>query len=274
MFSDGSIGENILEKINIGQIVDFVEALSGHPLNRDEGVLHGEQDRDVSRVVVCWMATPDAIRFAGGRDADLLIGHEALYYPYPLSASPRPTGWEMWPVNRARKELLEYYDLQFLRIHGSADEICIFDDFAGLLELGQPVSAEGLVKVYEISPVKLSELVARGRACTFMGGLRVCTVTADDPAVQRVGLPWGGLGSFVNVAYQQSLIDQECDVFIAGESDNYGFRFAQEAGIPMIETSHEVSENPGLRHFTQMLQDRFPGVEIIFFENPLCWKIG
>ena len=58
--------------------------------------------------------------------------------------------------------------------------------------------------------------------------------------VSRIGLPWGGLGLFVNVGYQQALVEQGCDLFIAGESDNYGFRFAQECGIPMIETSHEI----------------------------------
>ena len=29
----------------------------------------------------------------------------------------------------------------------------------------------------------------------------------------------------------------------------------------MIETSHEVSENPGLRRFTALLSETFPGVE-------------
>ena len=79
--------------------------------------------------------------------------------------------------------------------------------------------------------------------------------------MHRVGLPWGGLGLFVNVGYQQRLIEQGCDVFIAGESDNYGFRFAAECGIPMIETSHELSENDGLRRFAEMLSGGFPDVQ-------------
>jgi putative NIF3 family GTP cyclohydrolase 1 type 2 len=97
--------------------------------------------------------------------------------------------------------------------------------------------------------------------------------TAMDRRVHRVGLPWGGLGLFVNVGYQQTLIAQGCDVFIAGESDNYGFRFAQEAGIPMIETSHEVSENPGLAVFTERLKERFPDVDFAFYGNPCAWRV-
>jgi putative NIF3 family GTP cyclohydrolase 1 type 2 len=260
-----------MKKTHSSQIVEFVESLSGHPLNRDEGILYGEQVPEVGTVTVCWMATPGAIDFAGEQGADLLLGHEALFYPYPFGASPLPSGWEMWPVNRARRELLDRHDLPFLRIHGSADEICILDDFADLLDLGQPVSADRLVKVYEIEPVRLSELTHRVKKKTGMKGLRVAA--EDDTVVHRVGLPWGGLGLFVNVGYQQSLIALGCDVFIAGESDNYGFRFAQEAGVPMIETSHEVSENPGLRHFTQILQKQFPSIRFTFFENPCCWRM-
>jgi putative NIF3 family GTP cyclohydrolase 1 type 2 len=262
----------------IKEIVRYVEVRVGHPLNPDEIIGHGPADRTVTGVTVCWMATPEAIRTCGEHGHELLIGHESLYYPYNApNASNPPDGWEHWPVNRQRRELLTHYDLTFLRIHGSADEIVIFDAFAEMLELGEPVFAEGLVKVYEITPCSLSTLISRVKRQVGMKGVRVSAPeTSGDPLeaiVQRVGLPWGGLGLFVNVAYQQQLIEQECDVFVAGESDNYGFRFAREAGIPMIETSHEVSENPGLVAFTQMLQATFPDVTFEFFENDKAWQI-
>ena len=84
----------------------------------------------------------------------------------------------------------------------------------------------------------------------------------------------GGLGLFVNVTYQQRLIEMSCDVLTAGESDNYGFRFSAELGIPMIETGHEISENPGLEHFARMLQDRFPELEVSFCECEPAWRMA
>lgn len=253
------------------QLTKYVESLTGHPLNRDEGILYGDAKETVATAVVCWMATPDAIQFAGDAGADLLVCHEALFFPYPSQNAARPEGWEMWPVNRARREALDRHHLTAMRIHGSADEICIFDDFAELFELGKPVYEERLVKVYELAPLKLSQLVKRVKRSTGMRHLRVSAGFSDEIIVHRIGLPWGGLGLFVNVTYQQSLIALECDVFIAGESDNYGIRFGQEAGIPLIETSHEISENPGLRHFTEILQERFPDTSFTFYENPCCW---
>jgi putative NIF3 family GTP cyclohydrolase 1 type 2 len=256
----------------VQDIINYVTSLTGHPLGREEVIFEGSADRHVTGATICWMATPDAIRSAGSKGHELLIGHESLYYPYEAPYVDRlPAGWEDWPTNRQRRELLVAHDLTFLRIHVSADEICILDDFAKALELGEPVVAAGLLKVYEIAPCTLGALTDHVKACMGLDAVRVSPVIGMEQQVHRVGLPWGGLGLFVNVGYQQQLIAEGCDVFIAGETDNYGFRFAQEAGIPMIETSHEVSENPGLRHFTEMLDEAFPGVEIAFYENPCVW---
>ena len=126
-------------------IIQYVEKLSEHPLNRDEGVHHGTTDQLLSGITVCWMATPSAITGAGKRGNNLLIGHESLYYPYDvLSAANTPSDWKEWKVNKQRRSLLDEYGLTFLRLHGSLDEICIFDDFAAFLGLGKPVFADGL----------------------------------------------------------------------------------------------------------------------------------
>ena len=259
----------------ISDLIAYVERLTGHPLNSDEWLFNGDRDRQIDGVTVCWMASPDAIRAAGEAGHGLLIGHESLFFPYNApKALDLPKGWETWRTNRQRREFLEAYGTTFLRMHGSVDEACIFDDFADLLELGEPVVAEGFVKVYEILPTPLADLVAHVKTCLAMPAVRVSTAEGMDQIVHRIGLPWGGLGLFVNVSYQQSLIEQGCDVFIAGETDNYGFRFSQEVGISMIETSHELSENPGLRRFTGMLRTTFPDVSFSFYENPCVWRIG
>ena len=248
-------------------IIAYVEELAGHPLNSDEGVQHGTADREVGRILVSWMATPDALERAGAERADLVLTHESLYYPYDAAVrGDNPPGWQDWRTNRQRRKCLERHDLTLLRVHGSLDEICIFDDFASALGLGQPIEAEKLAKVYEVPPCSLSELVARVKARVNLCELRVSCPGGMGQIVRRVGLPWGGLGLFTNVGYQQQLIGMGCDVFIAGESDSYGYRFSAECGIPMIETGHEISENPGLLRFALMLEKRFPGLKVTFHE--------
>ncbi|MCK4982068.1 MAG: Nif3-like dinuclear metal center hexameric protein [Victivallaceae bacterium] len=255
-------------------IISRIEDISGHSLNPDEGIHHGVSGNTVNGVTVCWMATPQAIRFAGKAGYNLLICHESLYYPYDvINSRNKPDGWENWQVNRQRKELLEKYDLSCLRVHGSADEISILDTFAEDLGLGKASFEDGFVKVFDIPQCSLGDLIERVKERMGMSYLRVSTVTDLNQKVSRVGLPWGGLGLFVNVGYQQDLLEQNCDVFIAGESDNYGFRFAKECGIPMIETSHEISENNGLRKFAAILVDEFPELKINFYENKCAWNV-
>jgi hypothetical protein len=42
----------------------------------------------------------------------------------------------------------------------------------------------------------------------------------------------------------------------------------------MIETSHEVSENPGLRRLTKVLDEAFPEVQFGFYENECIWRMA
>lgn len=258
----------------IQDVIAAVERLAGHALRRDEGLQHGRAERAIERALVCWMATPDALAHAASLGAQLVVAHESLYYPYDaMVRTDNPPGWEDWPTNRQRRELLQRHDLGLLRVHGSADEICIYDVFARLLGLGEPVAGQGVDRVYGIAPCRLDALIERVKVATGMGAVRVAAPQGLGQMVSRVGLPWGGLGLFVNVGYQQRLIALGCDVMIAGESDNYGFRFCQELGIPMIETSHEVSENPGLRQFAELLAAQVH-LPVACYENPLIWRVG
>jgi len=100
-------------------------------------------------------------------------------------------------------------------------------------------------------------------------GLKTTRATSGDRdrAVARIGLPAGGLGLSNNIRFMQRLIDRRCDLLIAGEVDNMGLRYASDSGVDMIETGHEISENPGLEHFTGILAAAFPDIQVCWYEN-------
>ena len=148
----------------------------------------------------------------------------------------------------------------------SLDYLCIFDDFARLLELGEPiVDLPGLVRVYDGKGLTYGHYISRVKRIFQMDFIRASVCDLSKP-IERIGLPWGGLGLSNNARYMQKLVEQKCDLFIAGEVDDYGMQFAKDSGVAMIETGHEISENPGLIHFTEMLKKQFPTVETIFWE--------
>jgi putative NIF3 family GTP cyclohydrolase 1 type 2 len=259
--------------MKVKELIKRVEELSGHPLTGEEKILHGSPETEITGVTVCWMTTPEAITAAGEKGDNFIICHENLYFPYDMAdyRKNNPT-WPEWQTNTQRRALLEKYGITVLRLHSTPDRFCIFDDFAKWFDLGAPVFEEGVVKVYEIEETTLEDMLKKVKEQTGMDHLRYTAPKGLDQKVSRIGLPWGGVGLFVNVSYQQRLIEQGCNLFIAGESDNMGFRFSAECGIPMIETSHEISENPGLNTFTRALAAKMPDIKFSFFQNECVWE--
>ncbi len=139
--------------------------------------------------------------------------------------------------------------------------------------LGQPiVSKDDYVKVYQIEPTSVSELAKRDKQSLDMDGIRVA-INDPNRLVSRIGFTWGGMGLFVNATFVQDLITAGCEVLIAGETDNFGMRMALEAGVDTVETSHEVSENAGLKSFADELAQLRPDLKVCFYEVERCWKM-
>jgi len=49
-------------------------------------------------------------------------------------------------------------------------------------------------------------------------------------------------------------------------------RFAEDAGLALIETSHAACENIGLRRFAAMLREGCPGIKVVFHESGPGWR--
>lgn len=250
----------------VRDLVQYLDGLAGG-LGEEEGIRFGTPAHPITKILLCWMANLAAIRQAVAIGADLIIAHESVLFPYTVFERSGPPDFLSWQVNHNRLELLARHQISLVRAHITLDRFCIFDDFAAKLELGEPVvSKPGFVKIYEIRPTPYGALIAHVKEKMKLDCLRA-TPGDKGRMVRRIGLPWGGLGLIVNTTYLQALLNEGCDCLIAGETDNYGFHFATDSGVDLIETSHEISENPGLEHFCQVLAAAFPQLQIRFFEN-------
>ena len=224
------------------------------------------------------MATTDALLAAEEAGAQVVIPHETLYL--------RPNGdstvefiadqpWAERPVNQRRREIIERANLTVVRFHGTVDVICVFDVFAELLGLDDVAAGEGCARILRIPPTPFRDLIERVKKAVGMEHVRVACRDEDmHKLVERVGLPWGGMGLGVNMGYQAGLIKKGCDAFISGEMDAGAFIHACEGGVPCIETSHEASEIPGIVRFTEILRKEHPNIRFDHFDNGICWRWG
>ena len=258
----------------IADILAWVAARTGRALFEDEGVQFGPAERDLTGATVCWMPDPPAMRAAAAAGHEVLLHHEALTFPYPGLGPPIPEAGA-WPTNAARRAALEAGGLTAVRIHESADLTHIYAEFVRRLGLGEPTARGGglLQHVFEIEPTPYEQLIERVKAAAGLPGVRATCCTGPDRTIRRVGLPWGGLGLFTNVRYQQALLELGVDAMIAGESDSYGMRFVTEGGVDLIETSHEASEEPGLARWAADLAGAFPGLDVHMHEQGTVWQV-
>ncbi len=251
------------------EIAALIEQLAP-PRGGDEGFRFGTPQAEVAGVLVCWMCTLEAIRAAVAERCNLIITHEELHYPYSFR-QPGLENHMVWPVNHARFSALAKHDITVYRAHGMLDRFCILDDFARLLGLPEPSVREGYYRIYDIEPVAVSELVERVKSAMGLAHLRVTGPV--DKMVQRIGLPWGGLGLSLNVSFLNALLAYQPDCFIAGETDEYAQRFCQDAGVVMIETGHAASEEPGLDNFARWLAEQIRPVPVKFYRLSPAWQI-
>jgi len=247
--------------MRVGDLIDYVQELKGSGLNGDEGVLYGPPHAEIDGVLVTWMATVPALETARRSGCNVVVCHETFCF---MTQSQGLTPQHLvWSANRNRLAAAAAGGLTVVRVHGSLDLICIWDDFVAALGVENPTPGTGYSKVLPIPETTVSELIEEVKAAMGMAQVRV----AGDPdkTVSVVGFPWGGLGLDSNIGYVSRCIDMGADVLIAGECDEYAMTFANDAGVPMIETGHAISENIGLKNFAARLRTEFPGLAVEFF---------
>jgi len=254
-------------------ILRYVERRTGHAMNADEGVSFGPADVALTGATVAWAPSPEAIEAAARAGHNCLVHHENLTWPYPGIPSRCEPAELAWASNARRLDLLRRHGLTAVRVHGSADELTIFGAFIDQLGLREAKAGSGYSrKVFESPESTFGRLIEHVKQRVGMAGLRVSSHAADHP-VRVIGVPWGGLGLFVNVSYVEQLIEMGANALICGESDNLGFRFATELDIPVIETSHEVSEARGLEILAGQL-GRDLGIDCRYAPLPCVWRMA
>lgn len=247
---------------------DLIANLSP-PLAGEEGVRFGDPQVEVRGVLVTWMPTCAAISAAAERACNLVICHEDLFFPYSGARAALEVSLN-WPVSRNRIGLLVRHGLTVLRAHGSLDRLCVVDEFARAVGLRGEVMADGLARVFTISEVSLGDLARQVKRSLRLARIRV--VGDLERRITKVGVAVGGIGLSVNISFWERLLSAGAQVVLTGETDEYAMRYAEDSGIGVIETTHAVSENPGLRRFCDILRERFPDVPVEFHECGVTWQ--
>ena len=227
----------------------------------DGGYLRGNSDSLISNIAVMWKLNFERVEQALHDGADFVIFHEWPYWNENIDSElyrmpgiyHAPEHWNAHPDTKLKK-IIENSNAVFLQIHYGLDRLCIYDDFAAFLNFGRIVAGARYECIYELSKTyTLKELAGKIGNALGMKQLRI--IGNPDKAVTKIGNCWGGVGLSVNAYFIRRAYELGADVIVAGETDEMTMNFALSCGGAIIETGHFISENIGLRHFVEILNN-------------------
>ena len=121
--------------MRVRQILDLLES-QGEWVNRSctrDRILFGDDQKDVNKVVVCWVATKEVIQYAIEHDVHFIITHENAFY---MASTSLPTA--VYKAQKEKEALLEKHDITLYRCHDLWDlypEYGVRDCWAKVLDL-------------------------------------------------------------------------------------------------------------------------------------------
>jgi putative NIF3 family GTP cyclohydrolase 1 type 2 len=242
----------------------------GYMLWPDGGYFNGNPSTPVKGVLLSWMVGLEAIKKAVEEQCNVIICHEPLFFnekyelpPYrwltPDSGNTEPE----WHPNRKRKELLLQNKITVFQCHYGLDRFCMYQAFTDAIGLQDMIYDHGWESVFRLKKamtVSRFALLIKKRL-NIAGSLRVAGDTGSQ--VRKIASLWGGMGLNCNLYWLRRAIDNGADAAVCGEMDEFMMQFAEDAGFPIIETSHRLSEEYGISHYAELLRKKYNNLKIV-----------
>lgn len=217
------------------------------------GLLVGDPDREVSRVLLTLDVTQEAVSEAEEKGCTLILSHHPVIF-HPLKSIS---------FGSVQGRLLAK-EISVLSAHTNVDKALLNAALAQKLGIRnfQPLeedlcAGEGILPFEE--PVPLEKVIARVAEALSLKGLRA--YDAGKP-VGKVMLCCGGGGSMIHDAIRRG-----ADLLIAGDFKHDQVIDASNAGVSCIDAGHFETERHFLPLMEKLLAPQFPDVTFMQAES-------
>lgn len=255
--------------MKVKDIVDYILEIapfkdSFGEIPRDDDFVFGNPEEEITGIGVTWSPTLPVLQKAVEEGLNFIITHEYLYWPYQKTPWYE-SGQEIMRKlpNIRRKKILEENRMVVYMTHKNWDAapgwgMC--DSFPKLLGLEKEINRGRFTRVYQTPRIKLKTL-AQGIKQKM--GLSIVKVAgAPEKEVLKIGTCVGGLGQLFGIP--EELYRFGADVVVFGEVLDYTVRCCVEHSMAAIETSHCLSENPGVENLAKKLNKKYMEMKVVF----------
>ncbi len=263
--------------LSLDDLCRVLEAFAPPVLSEDwdnVGLLVGERDRKIERVMTCLTITPDSAAEAIERQADVIVAHHPLpFQPLKRITSETTVGRLLLGLIRANIAIYSphtAFDSAAAGINqGLAEGLGLLDIEpleVSAAAITQPGVGSGRLGRLP-QPTTLSEIAAQLK--TFLKIKELQLVGDDEQLIERVALACGSAGGFLKQA-----IARDCQLFVTGETTFHTCLEADARGIALLLPGHYASERFGIERLSAFLAQQFPQLVVWPSESegdPLRW---
>lgn len=245
--------------MTINEIIEYTKAIAPYESAEEwdnVGLLVGNGDREVSRVLIALDITPAIVEEARELGAELIVSHHPVIFEPLRALTPDDAVYSLAKndiaalclhtnLDRAR----EGVNVQLGKALGLRDTVFYPEDF---LLVGSPEKP----------------LDSADYAAVIKERLSAPSVRYTEGTVTRVAVSSGGGGDGVELAEKYGF-----DAFVTGEMKHHQYLWANAHGIAAFDAGHYSTENIIVEPLRDILQRQFPNVEFIVGKrNPCPYK--
>ncbi len=223
------------------------------------GLLVGEAEAQVSRVMTCLTVTPGSAAEAIDEGASLIVSHHPLpFQPTKRLTTDRVENALLWRLIRAGIAIYSphtAYDSAARGINQQLAEGFGLSDIRPLSpNADEPTAGTGRVAAAD-PDMTVSDLVAAAKAFLDLPSVRL--VAEPGTPVSKVAFACGSGASMLDDAANAG-----CDAFVTGEATFHSCLAAQARGISMLLLGHYASERFAVESLAASLQDQFTDLKV------------
>lgn len=246
----------------INNIANFLDQLAPTRLAEEwdnVGLLAGDRNAYVERVMTCLTITPESAAEAIAEKANLIVTH----HPLPFQAIKRITtdsipGKILWDLIRAGIAIYSPHTAFDSAVAGINQQLAQRLGLSNVEPIKRDVNDRvglGSGRLGQLATATLMDLVKKLKVEFNLNLLNY--VGQLDQACQRVAIACGSGGSFLSAA-----IERGCDTFVTGEANFHTCLEAKANGIGLILLGHYTSERFGAENLAGRLTEHFPEMNI------------
>ncbi len=219
------------------------------------GLLAGEPDREVRRVLCALDVTLEVIEEAAALGAELIVAHHPLiFHALKSVCSDELVGRRIYALARSGISAICLHTNLDAAVGGVNDALMNALGCTDVRPLGGDGAMPRIGALKTNKPMTTAEFLAHTKRALGANGLRYVDGGRE---ISVVGC-CGGSGS----DFLEEALEAGCDAFVTGDVKHDRFLAAAEYGISLVDAGHFSTENVVVPRLRQMLLEGFPALDV------------